>query len=174
MEKSEVIQTKLTGAKNYAGWSFQLRHFVQGQGLTEFLDSSSTEPTQDKAKAKWIQSNSKVVNWILNSIDPSIILSLQSYSTAYDMWSHLKKIYHQTNKARKYYIDTELAKYCQGDKMVQEYYNGFLILWQEKDSMVLDTMSIAMRPEAIKLQEESHISQFLMNLRPNLSLCEQP
>lgn len=48
MEKSEVIQTKLTGAKNYAGWLFQLRHFVQGQGITEFLDGSSTEPTEEQ------------------------------------------------------------------------------------------------------------------------------
>lgn len=82
------------------------------------------------------------------------------------MWSHSKKIYHQTNKARKYLIDTELAKYNQGDKGVQEYYNGFLTLWHEKESMVLETVSIALGLKAIKLQEKSHISQLLMNLRP--------
>ena len=82
------------------------------------------------------------------------------------MWSHLWKIYYQTNKARKYYINNELAKYSHGDKSVQEYYNGFLTLWHEKDTMVLDTVSTALRPEALKLQEESHINQFLMNLRP--------
>ena len=121
---------------------------------------------EEKAKATWIQNNSKVVTWILNSIDTSIILSLQSYTKASDMWSHLKKIYHQTNKVRKYHIDTEIAKYNQGDKGVQEYYNVFLNLWHGKDSMVLETVSVALRPEAMTLQEESHISQFSMNLRP--------
>ena len=43
---------------------------------------------------------------------------------------------------------------------------GFLLFWHEKDTMVLDTVSTALRPEALKLQEESHINQFLMNLRP--------
>ena len=46
MDKFEVIQTKLIGAKNYAVWSFQLQHFVQGQGITGFLDDTSVEPTE--------------------------------------------------------------------------------------------------------------------------------
>ena len=86
------------------------------------------------------------------------------------MWSHLWKIYYQTNKARKYYINNELAKYSHGDKSVQEYYNGFLTLWHEKDTMVLDTVPTALRPEALNLQEESHINQFLMNLGTEFEL----
>ena len=61
MEKTDVIQVKLIGAKNYAGWSFQLKHYIQGQGTTEFLDGSSVEPTEDKVKVLWIQNNSKVI-----------------------------------------------------------------------------------------------------------------
>lgn len=58
-----------------------------------------------------------------------------------------------------YRIDIEPAKYSQGDKFFQEYYNGwFITLWHEKNSMVSDT---------IKFQEGSHINQFLMTLRPN-------
>ena len=107
-----------------------------------------------------------MVTWILNSVDLQIILSLQSYSKAFDMWPHLQKICHQTNKAKKYYIDNELAKYNHEDQSIQEYYNGFLSLWHEKDTMMLDTVSTALWPEALKLQEESSIKQFSMNLRP--------
>ena len=158
MEKTDVIQVKLIGAKNYAGWSFQLKHYIQGHRLIEFLDGSTVEPTEDKAKVLWIQNNSKVITWILNLVDPQIILSLQSYSKASGMWSHLRKIYYQTNKARKYYIDNELVKYSHGDKSVQEYYNGLLTLWHEKDTMVLDTVSTTLRSEPLKLEEESHIN----------------
>lgn len=56
------------------------------------------------------------------------------------------------------HIDIEPAKYIQGDKFFHEYYNGFITLWHEKNSMVSDT---------IKFQEGPHINQFLMNLRPN-------
>ena len=82
------------------------------------------------------------------------------------MWNHLRKLYHQTNKAGKFYLDTELAKYCHGDKNVQEYYNGFLALWTEKDFMLLNTVPSNFLTHALKLQEESHVSQLLMNLNP--------
>ena len=107
-----------------------------------------------------------MITWILNSIDSSLVVALQAYSTAVDMWSHLKKIYHQTNKARKFHLDSEIAKFTQGDRSVQEYFNGFLILWTERDSMLIQTVSHGFLSEALKLQEETHISQFLMNLRP--------
>lgn len=59
-----------------------------------------------------------------------------------------------------------MPKYSQGEKTIQEYYNGFLTLWHEKDSMILDTVDTATHSQVMKLQEESHISQFLMNLHP--------
>lgn len=71
------------------------------------------------------------------------------------MWNHLKKLYHQTNKARKF---------CQGDRTVQESYSGFLALWIERDQMLLHSVSSNFIPQALKLQEELCISQFLMNL----------
>lgn len=94
-------------------------------------------------------------------------MALQAYTTAADMWAHLKKIYHQTNKAQKFHLDSEIAKFTQGDRSVQEYFNGFLTLWTERDSMLIQTVSPGFLSEALKLQEETHISQFLMNLRPD-------
>lgn len=111
MDKCDIIPIHLTGRKNHMGLSFHLKHFVQGQGLAGFLDGTSLQPTGDKAKANWTQNNSKVVTCILNSVDPSITLSLQSFSRVSEMWKHLRKLYHQTNKSQKYYTDLELAKY---------------------------------------------------------------
>ena len=69
------------------------------------------------------------------------------------MWAHLKKVYHQTNKARKFHLDSEIAKYTQGDKSVHEYFNGFLTLWTEKGSMLIQTVSSGFLSEALQLQE---------------------
>ena len=48
---------------------------------------------------------------------------------------------------------------------MEEYFNEFLTLWTERDSMLIQTVSTGFLSEALKLQEETHISQFLMNLR---------
>ena len=85
------------------------------------------------------------------------------------MWDHLKKLYHQTNKEKKFHLDTELARYYQGDKSVQEYYSGFLALWTESDQMRVHSVSLDFLPQALMLQEELHISQFLMNLRLSMN-----
>ena len=102
-------------------WSFHLKNFVEGEGLFCYLDGSIPRPqitTDSKGLATWSKENAKVVTWILNSIDRSLAVALQVYTTAADMWAHLKKVYHQTNKARKFHLHSEIAKYTQGDKFV--------------------------------------------------------
>lgn len=74
-DKGDIIPVKLNG-KNYMGWSFHLEHFVN---LHEYLNGTTTTPTDEKdekGKANWDQNNSKVVTWILNSIEPTIAVSL--------------------------------------------------------------------------------------------------
>ena len=100
------------------------------------------------------------------SINPNISSSLQAFEKASDMWTHPRKLYHQVNNARKFFLDTKLAKYSQGDRFVQEYQNGFLILWNEKDAMTLAMVWKEAKPDVIEILEESHTSQFLMNLHP--------
>lgn len=116
MERGDILHIKFNG-KNYLSWSFHLHHYMDGQGLGGYLDGTTSAPVDDKdakATTTWTQNNSKVVTWILNSIEPSISLSLHSFSKASEMWNHLKKLHHQTNKARKFLLDIELSKYNQG------------------------------------------------------------
>lgn len=108
-----------------------------------------------------------MLKWLLGYSTLLIPLWLWlAYTTAADIWAHLKKVYHQTNKAQNFHLDSEITKFTQGDKSVQEYFNGFVTLWTERDFMLIQTISSGFLSEALKLQEETHISQFLMmNLR---------
>ena len=105
--------------------SFHLKNFVEGLGLFGYFDGSMTKPptpsnTDSKILATWTKENAKVVTWILNSIDPSLAVALQAYTTTADIWAHLKKVYHHTNKVRKFHLDSDIANYNQGDKSMQE------------------------------------------------------
>ena len=176
MDMIDVIPVKFNGT-NYLSSSFHLKNFVEGQGMLGYLDGTTPKPVagtaatsttpvvDDKIIATWNQHNAKVITSILNSVDPSFSMALQAFTMASDMWKHMKKIYHQQNKARRFHLDIEFARYCQNDKSVQEYYNGFLALWTERDQMLLQYVSAAFLPQALKLHEEQHVGQFLMNLR---------
>lgn len=65
------------------GWSFHLKHFVQGKGMARYFDGNTTvEPQEEKDEAIWSQNNSKVVTWIF---DTSGSMSLHSFSKASEM-----------------------------------------------------------------------------------------
>lgn len=112
----------------------------------------------DKNASTRDQNNSKVVTRILNSIDPSILLSLQSFSKASEMRSHLQSLNHQINKARNFFLTLSRPNTVRVIKTVQKYYSGFLTLWNEKDSIILATVTTGSKSRVLKIQEQSHIS----------------
>ena len=123
------------------------QHFVDGNRLRGFLDGTTMKLTDgDKLVATWSQNNSKVVNWIHNSIESNISVSLQAFKKASDMWNRMK-LYHQANKARRIHLDTELAKY-----------NGHLTSWNEIDSMILSDVATKALSCAMKAQNNALIS----------------
>lgn len=83
------------------------------------------------------------------------------------MWAHLKKLYNQVNKVHKFYLDTKLANYDQGNCTVQPFYSGFLTLWVRETQSFFTLLTI---PDVLWIQEKSHINQFLMNLHPKLEV----
>jgi hypothetical protein len=114
MDKYDVIPIKFNG-NNYMAWFFHLKNFVEGQGLFGYLDGSITKPTTTRttnteALSTWSKENAQVVTWVLNFIDPSLAVALQAYTAATNIWAHLK-VYHQTNKARKFHLDSEIAEH---------------------------------------------------------------
>lgn len=123
MDKVDVISVKFNGT-NYMSWAFHPKNFIEGQGMLGYLDGTTTKPVadstgttivDDKTIVTWNQRNAKVVTWILNSVDPSFTIALQAFTKASNMWAHLKKIYHQQNKAHRFHLDMELAKCCQNN-----------------------------------------------------------
>lgn len=52
MEKGDMIPTKLNG-RNYMGWSFHLKHFVEGQGLFMYRDWTIPKATEEKPLSTW-------------------------------------------------------------------------------------------------------------------------
>jgi len=96
-DKSDVSMIRFN-AKNYSAWVFHFRIFVKGKKLWGYVDGRN--PTPDKIKdidqhAKWEVKDAQVMAWIFGSVEPNIILNLQSSQTAAQIWTYLKKFYSQ-------------------------------------------------------------------------------
>ncbi|KAJ0103501.1 hypothetical protein Patl1_05650 [Pistacia atlantica] len=52
------------------------------------------------------------------------------------MWNYLKQVHKQDNNARRFQLELAIANYTQGDLSVQDYYSGFLALWNDYSDLV--------------------------------------
>jgi hypothetical protein len=108
-KERENFCVRFTG-KNYPAWSFQFEMFVKGKSLSGHLNGTSTAPTDAAALSKWEDKDAQVITWILASVEPQMINNLRSFSTAKEMWDHLKTVYNLNNAAKRFQL--ELFKIC--------------------------------------------------------------
>lgn len=114
------------------------------------------------ALEEWEYKDAQIITWILNSIDPQMINNFRSFSTAQEMWNHLKRIYNQDNAAKRFQLELERANYKQGNLSVQKFYSGFLILWTEHSAII--------HADVPKASLAAVQDQFLKKLRPEFEV----
>ncbi|CAN0899653.1 Retrovirus-related Pol polyprotein from transposon RE1 [Linum grandiflorum] len=168
LDKADGLSDKLNDS-NYSLWAFQFSVFVEGKGLLDILDGTSSKPAED-AKADvislWKSNNAKLKSWILRSVDPAVALSLRSFSTAHEMWEHLEASHSQVDASRQFDIEYQLSQLSQGDKSIRDYYRTATNLWIEHDLITASLLTKPLPAEVIKAQKQSRMMQFLTKLRP--------
>lgn len=167
-ERNNLISVKFDGS-NYAVWKFHFQFFIEGKGLWRYIDGTESKPDESESKKlkQWRIDNAKIISWILGSIDANIGIPMRGFKTAEEMWNYLERVYQQSNLARKFQIEDNIFSYSQGEKKIQEYYAGFMTLWNEYEEVNMgDISTYCCINNLKKLHEERKVMQFLMKLRP--------
>lgn len=134
MDKGNIIPVRLSG-RNYMSWSFHLKNCGRTRACWLFRwDWSKTHNWKECAETTLESIHSSYMD---SQAFHRLLCPYKPYSV---MRIHLRKLHHQTY-IWKFYLDTELAKYCQEVKSFQEYYSWFLTLWIE-NTMVLFNVPI--------------------------------
>jgi hypothetical protein len=168
-KERENFCVRFTG-KNYPAWSFQFEMFVKGKSLSGHLNGTSTAPTDAAELSKWEDKDAQVITWILACVEPQMINNLRSFSTAKEMWDHLKTIYNLNNAAKRFQLELDIANYRQGPMSIQDYYSGFLNLWAEHSAILHADVPQTSLAAIQKIYEVSKRDQFLMKLRPEFEV----
>ena len=166
LEQSNNFLVRFNG-KNYSAWSFQFEILVKGKELWGYVDGTESAPdSKEKEKlAKWKVKDAQIMSWILGSMEPSMILNLRPYKSSKDMWGYLKKVYNQSNAARRFQLELELGQLSQGSMTIQEFYSSFENLWNEYTDIVYESVSAEGLVAVQSVHETSKRDQFLMKLR---------
>jgi hypothetical protein len=113
---------------------------LRGHGLAFHLIDDPRVPTANNSNASeiktWTINDGKVMAAIVNSIKPSMIMSLYLFKTAKAMWFYLQKRYVQDSGALLHTLMQKIHLIEQHDLSIDEYYSAFDRLMGPLMSMV--------------------------------------
>ncbi|CAL1401383.1 unnamed protein product [Linum trigynum] len=155
---------------NYSLWAFKFSTFAEGKGLLEILDDTTARPPSPLASAAevatWRSNNARLKSRILRSVDPTISLTLRSFPTAAEMWTHLRDSYTLVHPSRQFEVEFQLSLLSQGDKLIAAYYRLATNLWIESDLITASALTQPLSSEVRQVQRKDRLMQFLSKLRP--------
>ncbi|OMO58863.1 Zinc finger, CCHC-type [Corchorus capsularis] len=169
-EPSQPITIKLDGT-NYNHWSYLMRNFLKGKGLWKYVTGDKKCPRpQDGLEnfvseyEEWEINNSKILTWIANCVIPSISMLLGRFNTAKEVWDFLEKRYVQTDLARRYKLEMDLAALKQKrGQSISDFHSEMQVIWDQ-----LAAMEPKWTVDAelyYQFREASRLVQFLMALQ---------
>jgi hypothetical protein len=94
VHKVELMQNdiKLEGVKNYLSWSRRALLILRIKGLEGYVTGEIEMPKSKSTNEwkNWNATNSLVVAWLLNSLSPAIVVTVETISSAVEIWKVLK------------------------------------------------------------------------------------
>ncbi|CAN1141195.1 Retrovirus-related Pol polyprotein from transposon TNT 1-94 [Linum perenne] len=167
-DNGESLSIRFNGS-NYEIWAFDFKYLIEGKELLQYLDGTIDKPKDDAtatAKKAWSTGNAKVISLLLRSMEPKIALTLRTFTSAAEIWNHLKKTYDHVSTSRVFEVEYDLAKLTQGDMDIRSFYLATQTLWTEQDVLSTSLLPAAVSTEVQKERHRSRVLQFLMKLRP--------
>ncbi|KAF9597619.1 hypothetical protein IFM89_020098 [Coptis chinensis] len=124
-----ITNFRLNG-NNYLSWSYVVEHFIRAKKTSKILTDDPPN-SNDSTYEDWMGSNSMVLTWLWNNMEPKVLTNVQFSPTAKRVWSSLKMYSQENNISRIYDLFESLFKTKQGDQPIDEYYSTMKGLWEE-------------------------------------------
>ncbi|XP_062100052.1 uncharacterized protein LOC133805922 [Humulus lupulus] len=88
----------LTGQENFQSWKRAASISIAAKNKTQFINGSLPQPPpSDPYFDAWVQCNSMVMAWLLQSVSQEIAASIMFQESASDMWNDLHERFNQGN-----------------------------------------------------------------------------
>jgi len=151
-------------------WAFCVETVLGGYGLVTHLIGTCPTATSDGSNSAaittWLNDDGRVKSAIVTSMKPSLMMSLQPYKTAKEMWDYLQKRYVQVSGAHLHTLMQGLRGLQQDELSIDDYYAAFDRFMGPVLSMVpASTAACEGCSKKTKFIEQFLMYQFVMGLR---------
>lgn len=123
---------KLNG-KNYLIWSQAVKTYLKGKGKLKHL-TEGVPNKEDPNFHTWDETDSMIMFWLWESMEPTVSVSCMFLKTAKDVWDFIKRSYSKAkDEALTFELTVKAYSTKKGEKTITEYGNLLQSLWQELD-----------------------------------------
>lgn len=131
----QPVAVKFDG-KNYGIWSNLAEGCLSMKEKFGYVNGDRDEPaSSDTGYPRWKAENAQVKNWLLNSMEPSLIGNYVHHTSAKDIWNALRVTYFDGGDLSHFYsLKKREYQIKQGGGSVEHFYSLLQGLWREIDS----------------------------------------
>lgn len=131
---TSAMTIKLDG-KNFNLWSQMLKMKLSGKGKLGYIDGSTLKPLQtDRNYHKWQMEDSRVEDYIIESMDSSLVGNFLPFSTAKEVWDSVRTTFFDGDDLTQYFeLKRRVNRVKQAGGPVEVYYTQLQGLWKELD-----------------------------------------
>ncbi|XP_059625859.1 uncharacterized protein LOC132268941 [Cornus florida] len=128
----QITTVKLDGS-NYLIWAQSAKMFIGGKGKIGYITGSEKELAEsEKAYPQWFADNAMVMSWLVNSMQPNIVVGYMFMKTAKQIWDSVQRTYSQRqNNARIFQLGRDITRISQSDLTVSGYIAKLRAIWEE-------------------------------------------
>ncbi|RVW33465.1 Retrovirus-related Pol polyprotein from transposon RE2 [Vitis vinifera] len=95
-----ITSEKLVGSENYLSWFVSVELWFMGQGYEDHLVTQEAD-IPEVNRVQWRKIDAQLCSVLWQSVDPRILLHLQTYKTCFKFWIQAKRLY--TNDIQRLY-----------------------------------------------------------------------
>lgn len=176
MEESKaLVITNILKGVNYMVWSRTTKSALYGKGLWSHIEKGVSpkeaaeiegykKPVNEEEQEKWLQEDHKVLHYLQNSLESSILEAYSYCETAKELWDTLQKVYGDTsNLHRVFEVKKALNALSQNGTEFKHHFGKFRSLWAELEMLRPSTIDPKVLNER---REQDKVFGLLMTLDP--------
>ena len=166
---SSAMTIKLDG-KNFNLWSQMLKMKLSGKDKLGYIDGSTLKPKSIDGYRKWQMEDSSVKDYIIESMDPSLVGNFLPFSTAKEVWDSIRTTFFDGDDLTQFFdLKRRVNRVKQGGGSVEVYYTQLQGLWKELDVRRPNPMTSPVDIEKYNyLVQEDRVLTFLDGLDDRL------
>nr|XP_009597446.1 uncharacterized protein LOC104093412 [Nicotiana tomentosiformis] len=109
--------------RGFPGWRRSILIALSAKNKVGFINGTCAQPSLDsKDYPQWSRCNDMVISWLLNSLSKEIGDSVIYSKSAKYLWSSLEHGFGQSNGAKLYHLQKEIARSVQENSSIVGYF----------------------------------------------------